>query len=29
MQLAQDEILHGIEQAALGPYRLTRFVSGN
>ncbi|MBN6361446.1 FAD-binding oxidoreductase [Providencia huaxiensis] len=28
-QLAQDEILHGIEQAALGPYRLTRFVSGN
>lgn len=28
-QLAQDEILHGIEQAALGPYRLTRFASGN
>lgn len=28
-QLAQNEILHGIEQAALGPYRLTRFASGN
>lgn len=28
-QLAQDEILHGIEQATLSPYRLTRFASGN
>lgn len=28
-QLAQDEILHGIEHTALGPYRLTRFASGN
>lgn len=27
--LAQDEIIHGIEQTALSPYRLTRFASGN
>ncbi|HGN1705101.1 TPA: NAD(P)/FAD-dependent oxidoreductase [Providencia rettgeri] len=27
--LAQDEILHGTKHAALGPYRLTRFASGN
>ncbi|EMM9641109.1 FAD-binding oxidoreductase [Providencia rettgeri] len=28
-QLAQSEILHGVKHAALGPYRLTRFASGN
>ncbi|WP_368903602.1 hypothetical protein [Providencia sp. 2.29] len=27
--MAQDEIIHGIEQTALSPYRLTRFASGN
>lgn len=27
--LAQEEIIHGTEQAALRPYRLTRFTSGN
>lgn len=27
--LAQDEIIHNKEQAALSPYRLTRFASGN
>ncbi|MCW2254762.1 glycine/D-amino acid oxidase-like deaminating enzyme [Providencia alcalifaciens] len=27
--LAQDEIIHNTEQAALSPYRLTRFASGN
>ena len=28
-QLAKEEIIHGTEQAALRPYRLTRFASGN